>query len=83
MSIINCNWSLANPIRTFCKTCRPTVSVSEIQLGIFDMAGQQVYAQSLDGTSGEIEIVHGLPTGLFVLTLTNSEGIYSYKLVIE
>ncbi len=73
-----------NPVsETLRLSIHPAVSVSEIQLGIFNMAGQQVYTQSLDGSSSQIEIVHGLPTGLFVVTLTDAEGTYSYKLVIE
>ncbi|MDC8003731.1 T9SS type A sorting domain-containing protein [Aureisphaera galaxeae] len=61
----------------------PSVQTSSLEMAIFNMAGQQVYNTGLIDVSGEIRVNHGLSSGLYILTLTDSQGTYSHKLVVE
>ncbi|MBX2828351.1 MAG: T9SS type A sorting domain-containing protein [Flavobacteriaceae bacterium] len=61
----------------------PTWVSNQLELSIYNMGGQQVYAKTYGTVSDTIEIRHGLSSGLYILSLTDSEGTYSYKLVVE
>ncbi len=73
-----------NPIsETIRLIANTSLASSKTGIAIFNTAGQQVFTTSLEEVSNEIVITHGLSSGLFILTITDSEGVYSYKLVVE
>lgn len=73
-----------NPIsETIRLVANTSLASSKTGIAIFNTAGQQVFTTSLEEVSNEIVITHGLSSGLFILTITDSEGVYSYKLVVE
>ncbi|GAB5399938.1 MAG: hypothetical protein Aureis2KO_15230 [Aureisphaera sp.] len=79
------NYILANnPVGELLRlSIAPNKVSGQLQLSVYSMNGQRVYETTMDGISEQIEVVHGLSSGLYILTLTDSEGVYSYKLVVE
>ena len=52
-----------------------------VQMTVFNMLGQQVLAKTLN--EGSVRFSHNLVTGLYVVTLQNSKGSMSVKMVVR
>ncbi len=54
-----------------------------IELFVHNISGQQVLNEKIENPGIDISLFHSLSPGLYILTITDSDGIYTIKFIVQ